>query len=190
MMRALSNCGDATGESTVIRGVCESDPSVNHLLTLSVGLLDLYKSASWQTTGIRFRGLRVLFDGHQEGQGRIVDTLRDLIEPQGYALVCQAQEGRFITALSRRQSGIGLLLKLQSAHQSILQPARMTEREDGGSSRRDVAICQLMPTNNLQRTSLADAVRRRGTTLFYAQRDHHAFSRAPDFVGRTLAAHR
>jgi starvation-inducible DNA-binding protein len=161
MMRALNNCGDATRESTVIRGVCESDPSVNHLLILSVSLRDLYRSASWQTTGIRSRGLRVLFDGHQEGQVRIVDTLLDLIEPQGYALVCQAQEGRFSTALCRRQSAIGLLLKLQSAHASILQSARMAEREDGGSSRRDVAICQLMLTNNLQRTSLADAVRRK-----------------------------
>jgi hypothetical protein len=185
---------DATRDSVIdaplgegAAALWQSEPSLDHLLALSTRLRDLYMSARWQTSSIRFRDLRVLFDAHHQAQGRIVEILMDCIDmPDGLGRVPvdQVQEAQFSTVLCRRQSGIGLLRNLQSTHESVLRVARIVEVEDGRSSQRDFTIGQVVLTNDWQKASVAEALRRRSLTLFYAQRERRAMKRSLDSMGR------
>ena len=130
---------------------------LDDLLTHTLPLRDLYKSARCQAADIRFRHLRPLFDTHYKEQLALVDVLVDRIRALGGANrvlagaflqgtpPCYALRGDL--ALSR------LLCDLLDAHEIVLSAAHTTGvygLQTDRSAVQDFAVGQVLLTNDQQ----------------------------------------
>jgi len=147
---------------TVVVDVTASRKTVavlDDLLAYSIRLRDTYKNARWQTSGIQFHHLHLMFDSHYKGQLRLVDVLMDRIRVLDGADRVFAgdflQDTRFSYALRGRQAPVRLLRDLLDAHEQVLGAARPTGRNDAQNDLSwDFAVGQVVLTNELQSSSV------------------------------------
>jgi len=130
---------------------------LEQLLAHSIHLRDMYKNARWQTADLQFRSLRQLFDGHYKEQIQLVDVLVDRIRALNGAGRVFAGDflhrTQFSQLLHGRASATLLLAELLDAHESVLNAALPTgtnEKQLNGSWPRDLAVGQVVLTNNEQ----------------------------------------
>jgi starvation-inducible DNA-binding protein len=142
------------------------------LLAHSIHLRDLYKNARWQTADIQFRRLRQLFDGHYKEQIHLVDVLIDRIHALNGAGRVFAGDflhrTQFSQLLRGRASATHLLGEILDAHESVLNAALPTQTKDGQVSRswtRDLAVGQVVLTNDQQILAVSEQLMHRETLL-------------------------
>jgi starvation-inducible DNA-binding protein len=130
---------------------------LNRLLAHSMALRDRYKKAHWQTSGVTFYALHLMFDKHYERQLEIIDTLAERVQLLGGVALATAQdlvhESRIARAPSGAESPRQQLEGLLDAHEFLLSEARPLAREaaehgDDGTS--DVIVSEVIRTNELQ----------------------------------------
>ena len=136
---------------------------LDELLTHTVPLRDLYKSARYQTAGIQFRHLRPLFDAHYKEQLVLVDVLVDRIRALGGA--SRVLAGAFLQstppcyALRGHSAPNRLLCDLMDAHEIVLSAAHRAGTQSlpaAPDAVHDFAVGQVVLTNDLQRCSLGE----------------------------------
>lgn len=134
-----------------------SGRTLNRLLAHSMALRDRYKKAHWQTSGVTFYALHLMFDKHYERQLEIIDTLAERVQLLGGVALATAQdlvhESRIARAPSGSESPRQQLEGLLDAHEFLLNEARplareATEHGDDGTS--DVIVSEVIRTNELQ----------------------------------------
>ncbi len=155
---------DSSTLDSVVGGVTASRKTVavlDELLAHSIHLRDLYKNARWQTSGIQFHHLYLMFDSHYKGQLRLVDVLIDrirMLDGAGRVFAGDFLQGtRFSYALRGRKAPVRLLRDLLDAHELVLSAARPTGRNDVQNDLswvRDFAVGQVVLTNELQSWSV------------------------------------
>ena len=130
---------------------------LNRLLAHSMALRDRYKKAHWQTSGVTFYALHLMFDKHYERQLEIIDALAERVQLLGGVALATAQdvvhESRIARAPSGAESPRQQLEGLLDAHEFLLNEARPLAREaaehgDDGTS--DVIVSEVIRTNELQ----------------------------------------
>jgi starvation-inducible DNA-binding protein len=130
---------------------------LNRLLAHSMALRDRYKKAHWQTSGVTFYALHLMFDKHYERQLEIIDVLAERVQLLGGVALATAQdlvhESRIARAPSGAESPRQQLEGLLDAHEFLLNEARPLAREaaeqgDDGTS--DVIVSEVIRTNELQ----------------------------------------
>jgi starvation-inducible DNA-binding protein len=136
---------------------------LEELLGHSIKLRDLYKSARWQTTDIRLRSLRFLFDDHYKEQLRLVDVLLDRLRILGGGGCAMAsllvRDTPCSSPLCGRASPIRLLDALLEAHDAVLIAARAVANSDewvAAVSNTDFAVGQVVLVNKTQFQSVND----------------------------------
>ena len=130
---------------------------LNRLLAHSMALRDRYKKAHWQTSGVTFYALHLMFDKHYERQLEIIDALAERVQLLGGVALATAQdvvhESRIARAPSGAESPRQQLEGLLDAHEFLLNEARplaceAAEHGDDGTS--DVIVSEVIRTNELQ----------------------------------------
>ena len=136
---------------------------LNELLTHTLAVRDLYKSARCQAADIHVRHLRPLFDAHYQEQLRLVDVLVDRIRELGGAdrvLAGAFLQGTLPSYAPRGQSAPKrLLCDLLDAHESMLSMARTagTHRvQPDASAVHGFAVGQVVLANELQGCSVQE----------------------------------
>ena len=142
------------------------------LLAHSIHLRDLYRNARWQTESIQFRRLHQLFDDHYKEQIHLIDVLVDRIRALNGAGGLFARDfldrTRFSQIVAGRASTRHLLVELLDAHDSVLSAALPTGTHYGqvnGSWTRDVAVGQVVLTNDQQILVVSEQMTRRERML-------------------------
>jgi starvation-inducible DNA-binding protein len=130
---------------------------LDELLTHTLPVRDLYKSARCQAADIRFRQLRLLFDTHYKEQLRLVDVLVDRICALGGAnrvLAGTFLQGTQPTYILRGHLAPGRLLSdLLDGHELVLGAAHAagtSSLQTDTSADRDFAVGRVVLTNDLQ----------------------------------------
>jgi starvation-inducible DNA-binding protein len=127
---------------------------LDELLTYTLQLRDLYKSARCQTSDIRLRHLRPLFDTHYKEQLALVDVLVDRIRALGGA--SRVLAGAFLQgtppsyALRGRSAPNRMFCDLLDAHEIVLSAAHTA------GTFRDFAVGQVLLTNDQQGGSVRE----------------------------------
>lgn len=107
--------------------------ALNRMLANSLALRDLYKKSHWQTSGVTFYQLHLLFDKHYAAQDELVDALAERVQTLGGIALSLAEDVVHETRISRsprgREAPIAELNRLLDAHEMILQEARVLARE-------------------------------------------------------------
>jgi starvation-inducible DNA-binding protein len=133
------------------------------LLTHTLPLRDLYKSARCQTADIHLRHLHPAFDAHYKEQLALVDVLVDGIRALGGANRVLA--GTFLQgtppcyALHGHLAPNRLLCDLLDAHDIVLSAAHMARTYSppaDPSAAHDFAVGRVVLTNDLQRCSVEE----------------------------------
>jgi starvation-inducible DNA-binding protein len=136
---------------------------LEELLTHTLALRDLYKSARCQTADIHLRHLRPLFDTHYKEQLALVDVLVDRIRAMGGA--SRVLAGAFLQgtppsyALRGHLAPNRLLRDLLDAHEIVLSAAHTAgphNLQADPSAVHDFAVGQVVLTNDLQRCSVEE----------------------------------
>jgi starvation-inducible DNA-binding protein len=145
----VTSVGDFTAQKTI--GL------LDELLTHTLLLRDLYKSARCQTADIHLRHLRPLFDTHYKEQLALVDVLVDRIRALGGA--SRVLAGAFLQgpppsyALRGRSASNRLLCDLLDTHEIVLSAAHTAgtySQASDSSAVRDFAVGQVLLTNDQQ----------------------------------------
>jgi len=152
---------------------------LNEMLTHTLAVRDLYKSARCQAADIHVRHLRPLFDAHYQEQLRLVDVLVDRIRVLGGAnrvLAGTFLQGTLPSYAPRGQSAPKrLLCDLLDAHESVLSMARTAgshKVRPEPTAVHDFAVGQVVLANELQGCSVQeqlvrlDQARRFASTSF------------------------
>jgi starvation-inducible DNA-binding protein len=151
----VTSAGDSTAQKTI--GL------LDELLTHTLQLRDLYKSARCQTADIRLRHLRPLFDTHYKEQLDLVDVLVDRIRALGGA--SRVLAGAFLQgtppsyALRGRSAPNRMLCDLLDAHEFALSAAHTAGTHGQPSDSpavRDFAVGQVLLTNDQQGGSVRE----------------------------------
>jgi starvation-inducible DNA-binding protein len=130
---------------------------LDELLTHSIRLRDLYRSARLQSAEMPSSRLRVVFDGHYKEQLRLVDVLVDRLRMLGG--VHHISAGEFLNGsevfhgLRSHRMRNRLFRDLLESHDSILTAARPSgkcDKQDDISWIRDFAVGQVVISNELQ----------------------------------------
>ena len=144
---------------------------LSELLARSIRLRDLYKYARWQTSDLQLHRLYLLFDGHYLEQIRLVDVLIDRVRMLGGARYVFAgdflQGTHFSSALRGRVSLVRLLRDLLDAHELVLsaaRPNRLIEERTDRAWTRDFGVGQVVLTNDLQGSTIAEHLAARERT--------------------------
>jgi len=133
------------------------------LLTHTLPLRDLYKSARCQNADIRFRHLRPLFDAHYKEQLALVDVLVDRIRALGGA--SRVLAGAFLQgtppyyALRGHLATNRLLCDLLDAHENVQRAAHTAGTQSlqaDPCAVHDFAVGQVVLSNDLQRCSVGE----------------------------------
>ncbi|MGO9933115.1 MAG: ferritin-like domain-containing protein [Steroidobacteraceae bacterium] len=134
---------------------------LEELLTQTLPLRDLYKSARCQTADIKLRHLRPLFDTHYQEQLALVDVLVERIRALGGA--SRVLAGAFLQGtppcyvLRGHSARNRLLCDLLDAHEIVLSAAHTAGThglQADPSAVHDFAVGQVVLTNDLQRCSV------------------------------------
>jgi starvation-inducible DNA-binding protein len=134
---------------------------LDELLTHTLRLRDLYKSARSQAADIQFRHLRPLFDAHYEEQLALVDVLVDRIRALGGA--SRVLAGSFLQGMPSAYPLRGhlarnrLLSDLLDAHEMVMSaahPAGAYAQQADSSAVQDFAVGQVLLTNDQQGCSV------------------------------------
>src|ERR1700674_1858007 len=151
----VTSVGDFTAQKTI--GL------LDELLTHTLQLRDLYKSARCQTADIRLRHLRPVFDAHYKEQLALVDVLVDRIRALGGA--SRVLAGAFLQgtppsyALRGRSAPNRMLCDLLDAHEIVLSAAHTAgtySQPSDSSAVRDFAVGQVLLTNDQQGGSVRE----------------------------------
>ncbi|HME40700.1 MAG TPA: hypothetical protein VKG63_17225 [Steroidobacteraceae bacterium] len=136
---------------------------LDELLTHSIGLRDLYKSARRQSSDISSGRLRVVFDEHYKEQLRLVDLLVDRLRMLGGLHHLSAGEflqgGEVSCGLRSQRMQNRLFCELLESHDSILSTARPSGTGDEQGDRswiRDFAVGQVILSNELQGQTICE----------------------------------
>jgi starvation-inducible DNA-binding protein len=151
----VTSVGDFTAHKTI--GL------LDELLTHTLLLRDLYKSARCQTADIHLRHLRPLFDTHYKEQLALVDVLVDRIRALGGA--SRVLAGAFLQGtapsygLRGRSAPSRLLCDLLDAHEMVLSAAHTAgtySQPSDSSAVQDFAVGQVLLTNDQQGCSVRE----------------------------------
>jgi DNA-binding ferritin-like protein len=144
---------------------------LSELLTHSIRLRDFYKYARWQTSDLQLHRLYLLFDSHYLEQIRLIDVLIDRVRMLGGARYVFAgdflQSTHFSSALRGRVSLVRLLRDLLDAHELVLseaRPHRLIEEETDRAWTHDFGVGQVVLTNDLQASTIAEHLAARERT--------------------------
>jgi starvation-inducible DNA-binding protein len=151
----VTSVGDFTAHKTIVL--------LDELLTHTLLLRDLYKSARCRTADIHFRHLRPLFDTHYKEQLALVDVLVDRIRTLGGA--SRVLAGAFLQgtppsyAPRGRSAPNRLLCDLLDAHEIVLSAAHTTgtnSHQSDSSAVQDFAVGQVLLANDQQAGSVRE----------------------------------
>jgi starvation-inducible DNA-binding protein len=138
---------------------------LDELLTHTLRLRDLYKSARCRAADIQFRHLRPLFGTHYEEQLALVDVLVDRIRALGGA--SRVLAGSFLQGTSPAYAPRGhlarkrLLCDLLDAHEMVISAAHPAGAYSQDSSAvQDFAVGQVLLTNDQQGCSVREQLMR------------------------------
>lgn len=127
---------------------------LEELLTHSIRLRDLYKNARWQIPSGQLRELRGILNDHYKEQLGLIDVIVDRIRALGGAVGVFASEFIQSTQACRPLRGPRALNRLLhdflDAHDSVLSAARPHDSDDGQRWVRDLAVGQVVLTNEQQ----------------------------------------
>jgi starvation-inducible DNA-binding protein len=147
--------GNVTADKTVVL--------LDELLTHTLPVRDLYKTARCQAVDIHFRQLRELFDTHYKEQLRLVDVLVDRICALGGAnrvLAGTFLQGTQPTYILRGHlAPKRLLCDLLDVHELVLSAAHAAGTngpQTDASADRDFAVGRVVLTNDLQGHSVRE----------------------------------
>jgi starvation-inducible DNA-binding protein len=145
--------GDLAANKTIVL--------LDELLTHTLPLRDLYKSARCQTADIRLRHLRPLFGTHYEEQLALVDLLVDRIRALGGA--GRVLAGAFLQGTPPGYAPRGrlapnrLLCDLLDAHEIVMSAAHPAGTNSQDSSVvRDFAVARVLLINDQQGCSVRE----------------------------------
>ena len=131
--------------------------ALNRMLAHSMALRDLYKKAHWQTSGVTFYALHLMFDKHYEKQLELVDELAERVQILGGVALATAhdvvQESRIARAPSGTETPVQQLHGLLDAHELLLTEARPLAREtaeSGDDGTNDLLVSGLIRSNEMQ----------------------------------------
>jgi len=143
--------------------------ALNRLLAHSMALRDLYKKAHWQTAGMTFYELHLLFDKHYKEQLALIDQLAERVQTLGGVALALAQdvaeESRIARAPRGREEPVQQLQRLVEAHEFVLGEARPLARQaadDGDDGSNDLIVGDLLRTNELQSWFVGEHLASRG----------------------------
>jgi starvation-inducible DNA-binding protein len=131
--------------------------SLNRMLAHTLALRDLYKKNHWQTSGVTFYQLHLLFDKHYSEQDALADAIAERVQTLGGVALALpqdvAQETRISRAPRGREAPTEELEGLIGAHEIILTEARVLAREAadrGDDGTNDLLVSQLIRSNEAQ----------------------------------------
>ncbi|TDP51545.1 starvation-inducible DNA-binding protein [Bacteriovorax stolpii] len=138
--------------------VCEqSITNLNRILADTITLRDLYKKCHWQTSGVTFYQLHLLFDKHYNEQAELVDLMAERIQLLGGISVAMAKDvaemAQIETPPSGREEVPAQISRLVDAHEAILKFVRKAARQaadSGDEGTNDLLVSNVIRTNELQ----------------------------------------
>jgi starvation-inducible DNA-binding protein len=120
-------------------------------------LKELYKKHHWQTSGITFRELHLLFDKHYEEQVELVDGLAERVQMLGGVSVAAPHDVVELTQIARPAKGREevpvQISRLLEAHETILESARQfasRAAELGDDGTNDLLVSSIIRGNEMQ----------------------------------------
>jgi starvation-inducible DNA-binding protein len=138
--------------------VCEESISnLNRILADTITLRDLYKKCHWQTSGVTFYQLHLLFDKHYNEQATLVDLIAERIQVLGGISVAMAKDVAELSGIEEVPTGREevpmQISRLVKAHEAIFKFVRKAakkaaEGEDDGTN--DLLVSNVIRTNELQ----------------------------------------
>jgi starvation-inducible DNA-binding protein len=144
--------------------VCrESVNRLNQILVDTMTLRDMYKKHHWQTAGLTFHPLHLLFDKHFEAQVELVDLVAERIQTLGglsYAMAADVAENTNIPRPPKGREEVPVQIsRLLSAHEIILLDTRASARkaaEMGDDGTNDILVSNVIRVNEMQVWFLAE----------------------------------
>ncbi len=144
--------------------VCmESVTRLNQVLADTMTIRDLYKKHHWQTAGLTFHPLHLLFDKHYEAQSELVDLIAERIQMLGglsYAMAADVAENTNIPRPPRGREEVPVQIsRLLTAHEIILLDARASARkaaDAGDDGTNDLLVSNVIRVNEMQVWFLAE----------------------------------
>jgi starvation-inducible DNA-binding protein len=138
--------------------VCrESVERLNQILVDTMTLRDMYKKHHWQTAGMTFHPLHLLFDKHFEEQSELVDLIAERIQTLGglsYAMAADVAENTNIARPPKGREEVPVQIsRLLNAHEIILLDARASAKktaETGDDGTNDILVSNVIRTNETQ----------------------------------------
>jgi len=144
--------------------VCrESVERLNQILVDTMTLRDMYKKHHWQTAGLTFHPLHLLFDKHFEAQVELVDLVAERIQTLGglsYAMAADVAENTNIPRPPKgREEAPVQISRLLSGHEIILLDTRASAKkaaEMGDDGTNDILVSNVIRVNEMQVWFLAE----------------------------------
>ncbi len=143
----------------------KSVAALNKVLAHTMALRDLYKKAHWQTSGMTFYALHLLFDKHHTEQMQLLDALAARVQTLGGVAIALAHDVATETLIARaprgREAPAHQLERLLDAHECVLSDTRPLARlaaTDGDDGTNDLFVGQVIRTNELQCWIIAEHV--------------------------------
>jgi len=147
---------------------CKSVLALNRMLAHTLALRDLYKKSHWQTSGLTFYQLHLLFDKHYGEQDEFADAIAERVQALGGVAMALPQDVAQETKISRaprgRETPSAELEGLIRAHEVILTEARVLAREAaerGDDGTNDLLVSQIIRANELQSWFIGEHLLRR-----------------------------
>lgn len=144
--------------------VCEESISnLNRILADTITLRDMYKKSHWQTSGVTFYQLHLLFDKHYNEQAELVDQIAERIQLLGGISVAMAKDVAAVSEIevppAGREEVPAQISRLVKAHEEIFKFVRKAakkaaEGEDDGTN--DLLVSNVIRTNELQTWFIAE----------------------------------
>lgn len=138
--------------------VCERSISdLNQILADTITLRDLYKKSHWQTSGVTFYQLHLLFDKHYKEQADLVDLLAERVQTLGGISLAMAEDvaeaSEIETPPKGREEVPVQLSRLIEAHEIVFKSARRaakTAQDNGDDGTNDLLVSDIIRVNELQ----------------------------------------
>jgi starvation-inducible DNA-binding protein len=148
---------------------------LEQLLNQSIRLRDLYNNARWQISDTQFGEIRKILNDHHKAQlgliGLLVDRIRVLGGAAGVFASDFLQRAEYCRVIRGPAALKQLLLDLLEAHEAVLSAAQPQESYDDLSWVRDLAVGQVVLTNEQQWEIVNDKVLSGGPRQRYLETD-------------------